>query len=216
MSAIDFDALEALEKTVDRDWSVLHTEEERPMSFIATKGDVICVPDPNFEHGDEATEKRFAFIVALRNAATTLFVAVRERDQLLEQIALRTPSALERDMQEIMRINNEMLARVTEFEIESSGLRDALSASQQSFAKALELSGRIATGREASLAKAVRERDAARAALQEIADRHIGDCPSALGDIGEEEWVRRCHRGLRATAREALATADGKDAETNQ
>lgn len=77
MNDIDLDALEALEKAIDRDWSILHTDEDHPMAFIASIGDVICVPDPNFEHGDEATEKRFAFIVAMRNAAPALIGAAR-------------------------------------------------------------------------------------------------------------------------------------------
>jgi chromosome segregation ATPase len=36
----------------------------------------------------------------------------QERDQFIEQIALRQPSAVERDMQEIMRINNELKAEI--------------------------------------------------------------------------------------------------------
>lgn len=43
-----------------------------------------------------------------------------------------------------------------------------------------------------------------REALEVIADRHIGDCPQALGGISDEEWVRRCYAGLRRTARAAL------------
>jgi hypothetical protein len=35
-----------------------------------------------------------------------------ERDQLMEQLAMRQPSAVERDMQEIMRINNELKAEI--------------------------------------------------------------------------------------------------------
>lgn len=37
-----------------------------------------------------------------------------ERDQFLEQLAMRQPSAMERDMQEIMRINNMLLGVVTD------------------------------------------------------------------------------------------------------
>jgi hypothetical protein len=36
----------------------------------------------------------------------------QERDQFIEQIALRQPSAVERGMQEIMRINNELRAEL--------------------------------------------------------------------------------------------------------
>jgi hypothetical protein len=43
-----------------------------------------------------------------------------------------------------------------------------------------------------------------RSVLQEISERHIGDCPMALAYLSDLEWAKRCHAGLRATARDAL------------
>lgn len=60
---------------------------------------------------------------ALCDAAPALIAMARERDQLMEQMALRTPSALELSMQEIMRINNEMIAEIAH-------LREALEAAE--------------------------------------------------------------------------------------
>lgn len=42
------------------------------------------------------------------------------------------------------------------------------------------------------------------AALMQIRDQHIGDCPAALAHLSDEEWARRCHGHLRSIAREAL------------
>ena len=63
--------------------------------------------------------------------------------------------------------------------------------------------GELATLR-ARLAKA-------EAALREIADQHIGDCPASLAHLSDEEWARRCHSHLRRTARDALDATKEKN-----
>ena len=44
----------------------------------------------------------------------------------LEQLALRSESNMHKDMQEIMRINNQLNARIAELETENVKLREAL------------------------------------------------------------------------------------------
>ena len=51
----------------------------------------------------------------------------------------------------------------------------------------------------------------AEAALREIADQHIGDCPASLAHLSDEEWARRCHSHLRRTARDALDATKEKN-----
>jgi hypothetical protein len=46
--------------------------------------------------------------------------------------------------------------------------------------------------------------EALEAALIQIRDQHIGDCPAALTHLSDEEWARRCHGHLRSIARKAL------------
>jgi prefoldin subunit 5 len=49
-----------------------------------------------------------------------------ENAGILEQLALRSESNMHKDMQEIMRINNQLIARIAELEAENAKLREAL------------------------------------------------------------------------------------------
>ena len=68
------------------------------------------------------------FIVTLENAWPALRAELsRLREALAdqeEQLAFRQPSAVERDMQEVMRINNELLARAEAAEAKLSTIRE--------------------------------------------------------------------------------------------
>jgi hypothetical protein len=43
------------------------------------------------------------------------------------------------------------------------------------------------------------------AALRQIAETHIGDCPEAKGHLSDFEWARDCYNQMRSVARAALA-----------
>jgi len=76
----------------------------------------------------EYADANAAFIVAIENAWPTLRAELsRLREALAdqeEQLAFRQPSAVERDMQEVMRINNELLARAEAAEAKLSTIRE--------------------------------------------------------------------------------------------
>jgi hypothetical protein len=61
----------------------------------------------------------------------------------------------------------------------------------------------IAAANPATFLALIARLRAAEAALREIADQHIGDCPAPLGHLTDEEWTRRCHGHLRQIARAA-------------
>lgn len=60
-----------------------------------------------------------------------------------------------------------------------------------------ELEAAVAHGQAAD-----KEIERLRAALQQMADLHIGDQPAAYND--DDAWARRCHGELRMIARNAL------------
>jgi len=62
----------------------------------------------------------------------------------------------------------------------------------------------IAAANPATVLALVARLRAAEAALREIADQHIGDCPASLSHITDEEWARRCYGHLRKIALAAL------------
>lgn len=69
----------------------------------------------------------------LTEAAACIRSLRDERDALLEQLGLRQPSALERNMQEIMRINNEQKERAEAAEARVAELERALSEAATAF-----------------------------------------------------------------------------------
>ena len=115
MDKNELDRLEALEKAATQaPWSQ-HIVDDT--CVVAADIDVLTTCDSALaktEHGYDNNYKRMeadaAFIAALRNAAPALIAAAEERNDFAEQLALRAPTAQDADMQEIMRINNELRA----------------------------------------------------------------------------------------------------------
>jgi hypothetical protein len=87
---------------------------------------------------------------------------------------------------------------------EARAERDEAKAAAIEWLKQAELESRAKTTAIYRALSAEARLSAAEAALEEIADRHIGDCPSAL-DIDDAAWAARCSSALRTVARNALA-----------